>query len=249
MPDHATLLVIAGAFIGGLVNGLTGFGTAMTALPIWVNVLAPVLAAPLTIVCSIVGQLQTLPAIWHALDWRRLWPFVAGGLLGVPIGTLLLPHVSPALFKTTIGVLLMVGCGMLLATSARKPWPRGGRGADGAVGFVGGILGGLAGMSGLAPTLWAELRGWDKDARRAVFQGFNLSILLFAFASHAVAGALFTAELGRLLVAALPATIAGAWIGRSVYARLDTQRFRKVVLVLLMIAGAALAFAGLRGVR
>ena len=58
------------------------------------------------------------------------------------------------------------------------------------MGFAGGILGGLAGMSGTLPTLWAELRGWEKDARRGVFQGYNLSILLFAIASQAAAGRL-----------------------------------------------------------
>jgi uncharacterized membrane protein YfcA len=249
MIDYATLLVVAGALVGGFVNGLTGFGTAMTALPIWLGVLAPVLAAPLAIVCSIVGQLQTLPAIWHAMDWRRLWPFVAGGLLGVPAGTLLLPLVSPPVFKTAVGLLLVSACGFLLASGARTAWAGGGRLADGVVGLLGGVLGGLAGLSGMLPTLWAELRGWGKDARRAVFQGFNVTILLFALASHAVAGTLITAELGRLLLFALPATMLGAWLGRRLYTRLDARRFGKAVLVLLLIAGIGLIVSGLRGAR
>lgn len=243
--DGAWLLfVLAGAFAGGLVNGLTGFGTAMTALPIWVHALQPTFAAPLAVACSVVGQLQTLPAIWHAIDWRRLAPFVLGGLLGVPIGTMLLPRVDAATFKLAIGMLLVASCGLLLANRARGAWSAGGRGADGFVGFLGGILGGLAGLSGLLPTLWAELRGWEKDARRAVFQGFNLSILLFALATHGTAGFL-TAEFGRLLLVALPGTIVGAWIGRRVYARLDTRRFGKVVLVILLLAGVLLVATSL----
>lgn len=232
----AALLVFAGALVGGLVNGLTGFGTAMTALPVWVHVLPPVLASPLSVSCSIVGQLQTLPAIWHAIDFRRLLPFVAGGVLGVPFGTLLLPRIDPALFRTAIGVLLVVGCAFLLLHGRRAAFTRGGRAADGAVGFVGGVLGGLAGLSGLAPTLWAELRGWEKDARRAVFQGYNVTILGFALASQGVAG-LLTPEFGKILLIALPGTILGAWIGRRLYARLDTRRFSRVVLVILMAAG------------
>ena len=233
------LLVALGAFLGGLLNGLTGFGTAMSALPVWVQVLPPLLASPLAIVCSVAGQLQTLPAIWHAIEVRRIWPFVAGGLLGVPIGTLLLPRIDAPLFKTVVGILLIASCGFLLLNRARKAWAGGGRAADAGVGFAGGILGGLAGLSGMLPTLWAELRGWEKDARRAVFQGYNLSILLVALAWQAMAG-LLTIELGRLLLVALPGTILGAWIGRRIYARLDTRRFSRLVLVVLLFAGIAL---------
>lgn len=238
-PSTVALLVFAGALAGGLVNGLTGFGTGMTALPIWVHAVPPVLASPLVVICSVVGQLQTLPQIWHAIDLRRIWPFVGGGLLGVPVGTLLLPGIDPGTFKTTIGVLLVLGCGFLLLHRRRTAFGGGGRAADAGVGFVGGILGGLAGLSGLAPTLWAELRGWEKDARRAVFQGYNVTILVFALVSQAAAG-LFTAELGRLLLVALPGTIIGAWVGRRIYTRLDTRRFGTVVLVVLLFAGLAL---------
>ena len=77
------MLVLAGAFAGGLVSGLTGFGTGLVVLPIWLQVIPPLLASPLVVICSLAAQLQTLPAIWHAMDWRRLAPFVAGGALGV----------------------------------------------------------------------------------------------------------------------------------------------------------------------
>ena len=240
MPDSplAAALVIAGALVGGFVNGLTGFGTAMTALPVWLHALPPMLASPLAVVCSIVGQLQTFPQIWHAIDMRRLLPFVVGGLIGVPFGALLLPHVDVAAFKLVVGVLLVLTCGFLLLRP-RTTWSGGGRAADGGVGFAGGILGGLAGLSGLPPTLWAELRGWEKDARRAVFQGYNLAILLFALASQGAAG-IFTAELGRILLLAVPCTMLGAWAGRRLYGRLDTARFSRLVLVLLMLGGASL---------
>lgn len=62
------ILVLIGAFAGGYVSGLTGFGTGLTALPFWLNVVNPVVAAPLVVICSIVAQIQTLPAIWHAIS-------------------------------------------------------------------------------------------------------------------------------------------------------------------------------------
>ena len=95
------------------------------------------------------------------------------------------------------------------------------------------------------PTLWAELRGWEKDARRGIFQGYNLSILAMALAAQGTAG-LLTAALWPLLLIALPGTIVGAWLGRRIYARLDTTRFAKTVLILLLVSGVVLVATSLR---
>jgi uncharacterized membrane protein YfcA len=243
--SDAVVLIVAGAFAGGFVSGLTGFGTGITALPIWLYAVPPVLAGPLVVVASIIGQIQTLPAIWHAIEFRRSMPFIVGGLIGVPLGTLVLPHIPLNIFKLAVAILIIVNCGFLLLRRIpfRVTW--GGRIADGVAGWLGGILGGIAGISGPPPTIWSGLRGWSKDARRAVLQSYNLTILTFAFFSHAVAG-LVTLELGRVVLIALPGTVLGAFIGRRIYNRLDNVRFDKVVLVLLLIAGVALLATTLR---
>jgi uncharacterized membrane protein YfcA len=33
--NEAPALIVVGAFVGGLVSGLTGFGTGLVTLPIW----------------------------------------------------------------------------------------------------------------------------------------------------------------------------------------------------------------------
>ncbi len=237
--DFAAVMVLAGALVGGFVSGLSGFGTGLAALPLWLVVLSPVLAAPLVVVCSVVSQLVTLRAIWHALDWRRVLPFVVGGLAGVPAGAALLTLLSAIAFKLFIGVFLIVFSGAMLTRRALPVVGFGGRLADGVVGLGGGLLGGLAGLSGPLPIVWASLRGWSRDARRAVFQAFNLSILAFALGAHAVAG-FVTLELAGLALIALPGTLLGAWLGRRVYARLDDDRFGRIVLWLLLISGTSI---------
>jgi len=232
-------IVLVGGFAGGYVSGLTGFGTGLAALPFWLYAINPVVAAPLVIICSIVAQVQTLPAIWHAINWRQVAPFVLGGLIGVPIGTLMLTLVSAYLFKLLVGGFLIVYCSFMLARRSLPTVTWGGRPADGVVGFGGGILGGLAGLSGPLPTIWASLRGWSKDGRRGVFQAFNLSILLFALASQAVAG-FVDADVGKLALIALPGTLAGAWLGLKTYRRLGDDRFNQVVLVLLLLSGISI---------
>src|SRR5580692_5815979 len=102
------VLVLAGAVAGGLVNGLTGFGTALTALGIWLYAIDPAVASSLVIFCSVFSQLQTMHLIWRAISWRRVFVFIVPGVVGVPIGTLLLPHISPWIFKLVVGGFLVI---------------------------------------------------------------------------------------------------------------------------------------------
>jgi uncharacterized membrane protein YfcA len=239
-PDMSEALwIIAGAIAGGFVSGLTGFGTGLTALPVWLQVLPPPVAAPLVVVCSVSAQLQTMPAIWREIDFRLLAPFLAGGLIGVPLGVALLPIIPVHVFKGAVGLLLVCYCSLLLLDRHRKPILWGGRWADAVVGVGGGIGGGLAGLSGPLPTLWASVRGWEKAKRRGVFQSFNLCVLGSALAAQAMAG-LLTSSLGSAVLVALPGTLVGAWAGRRAYDRLDTRRFDRLVLLLLLAAGLAM---------
>lgn len=41
------ILLLVGAFLGGFVNDLTGFGTALTAVPIWIQIMAAPMAGAL----------------------------------------------------------------------------------------------------------------------------------------------------------------------------------------------------------
>lgn len=235
------LLIVIGAFSGGFVSGLTGFGTGITALAFWLHAVPPVVATPLVVICAIVAQVQTLPAIWHAIAWRRVLPFIIGGLVGVPIGSVFLPLISVSAFKTAIGALLLVYCSVMLFVRVDAKPVRAGWTADGLVGFGGGFLGGLAGLSGPLPTIWSRFRGWSKDQQRGIFQAFNLTILTLAAVSQSIAG-LMTMEVGTFALMALPATILGTWLGRRSYSRLGTTTFNRAVLVVLFLSGLGLIF-------
>lgn len=232
-------LVLGGAFAGGFVVGLTGFGSALVALPFWLAAVPPKYASPLVVTCSLVALLQTLPAIWRTIDFERVRPLVIGGLAGVPFGTLLLPYVSVGAFKTAVGLLLIIYCSFLLVGQLSFKLTWGGRIADGAIGLGGGILGGLAGLSGPLLVMWAGLRGWGKDAKRGVFQAYNLCIITFALVSQTVAG-FMTAELGRLFLLALPGLLVGAFLGRRLYSHISDRRFDNIILILLLVSGILL---------
>src|SRR5215475_3255999 len=108
MHAAAYALLVIGALAGGFVSGLTGFGTALMALGIWLYVLPPSMAVTLVLICSVIAQTSTLPSMWRSFDLTLVWPFVIGGLLGTPLGTLLIAHADPRDFKLTVGVFLLV---------------------------------------------------------------------------------------------------------------------------------------------
>jgi uncharacterized protein len=244
MSTIALVLLIVGALAGGFASGLAGFGTALMALGIWLYVLPPSIVVPLVLICSIVAQTSTLPSIWQSIDFRLVWPFLIGGLAGVPLGTMMIEHADPRIFKLSVGVLLLVFPAALYFQRNPLALSFGGRAADTMVGFAGGILGGLAGLSGPLPTLWASVRGWGKDERRGVFQTFNWTVLSASLCLQAGTG-FVTREVLWLALLALPATVLGAWLGARVYRVLSDGNFRDVVLGLLFLSGAGLVWSSL----
>jgi uncharacterized membrane protein YfcA len=234
--------LLGGALAGGFVNGLTGFGTGLTALPFWLQALEPVLAAQLVSAASVAGHITAVPAIWAKVDWRRMAPLLGGGLLGVPIGAWLLPHIPLAAFKLAVGTVLVVYCTVMLIAAGRVRLAAGGRGAEAGIGVLAGVLGGMAGLSGALPTVWATLKGWSKEERRIVFQAFNMTILSAMLAATLVQGLIGKRFLLALLLA-LPATLIGGRLGAWLYHRLDDRRFDRIVLVLLLISGLGLVWS------
>lgn len=239
MTLSAAALVLSGALAGGFVSGLTGFGTGIVALGIWLHAVEPTAAASLVVACSVTGQLQSFPTIWRAIDRRRLAPMLVAGFVGVPIGVALLARVDPAVFRVGIGVLLVVFCGVMVTGRIRWMAGRGGRAADAMIGFGGGLMGGLTGLSGPLPTMWATLQGWGKDYRRGIFQGYNLAILTLTLVTHAIDG-LLTPEVGRLFLLASPGTLVGVWIGLAVYRRLSDASFDRLIVLVLGLSGLTL---------
>jgi uncharacterized protein len=172
-------IFLSATFASALVAGLSGFAFGLIAASLWLYILSPLQTATLIIAFGLIVQGYSVWKLRHALDWSRLWPFVAGAAIGVP------------------------------------------------------------GLAGILVTIWCGLRGWPKDQQRTVFQ--PVAVAIFAM-SAAWLGAKVTisADMIRLFLLGLPVLLAGTWLGLKLYGRVNEATFRKVVLVLLLLSGAAL---------
>ncbi len=232
-----TLFLVA-AFAGGLASGLAGFAMGFVVSGIWLHILTPVQTTALIVGYGLLTQGYGVWKLRHALTWRSIGPFIVGSTIGVPIGTVLLTYLNPAHLRSGVGLLLLAYGSYGFAQPALKP-VRAGAAADGFVGLANGLLAGLTGLPGFIITVWCHLRGWKKDFQRAVFQPVILAAMVANVVSLAVAGAI-TVDIVRLYALGLPAVAAGLWGGFRLYGRLDDAAFRKVILIVLLIAGLGL---------
>ena len=235
-----------GAAVAGLVQGISGFAFAMAAMSIWVWGVDPALAAVMAVFGGLTGQIISVIRVRRGWHVELLWPFVLGSAIGIPIGTRLLPLLDANRFKLVLGSLLVVCCSAMLATDKLPHFKRGGRVADAVVGLLGGVMAPLSGFSGLAPALWCTLRGYTKDAHRAVLQNFNLIVLAATFASLVWSGRAHAGLLPQMGVVAGSLIIPSLY-GSKIYIGMSPANFRRGVLWLLVLAGVVMLAASIKG--
>jgi uncharacterized membrane protein YfcA len=236
-----TLAVLwLGALLGGIAAGGSGFAFGLAASSIWLHRIDPVHSAVLVTACGVLLHLTTIWQQRHHIAFDRLWPFVAGGIAGIPIGVHFLAHTDTATLKAVLGVFLLAFGTYALTAPRLHTIKAGGRAADAGVGFVGGVLGGLGGYSGVLPTIWTQLRGWSKEKARGVYQPYV--IVMHGVALAGILWVAFDRAAVIMLLMVLAPLLLGTWIGWRLYGKLNDLRFRQALAVLLVASGSTLVF-------
>jgi uncharacterized membrane protein YfcA len=238
LPFDTLAFLWLGALLGGIAAGGSGFAFGLAASSIWLHRIDPLHSAILITGCGVLLHMTTIWPQRRHIEVSRLWPFIAGGIAGIPIGVRLLVYTDAAVMKAALGWFLLAFGTYALVSPRLHTVKGGGRVADAGVGFIGGILGGIGGYSGVLPTIWTQLRGWPKATARAVYQPYVIIVQAVA-----LAGILWV-TLDRagliMLMAVLPPLLFGTWIGWQLYGRMNDLRFRQALAVLLIASGATL---------
>jgi uncharacterized membrane protein YfcA len=232
-------IFLAATFASALVAGLSGFAFGLIAASLWLYILSPLQTATLIIAFGLIVQGYSVWKLRRAIDWSKLWPFIIGAAIGVPIGVAILTWANPTHVRSGVGLFLILYSLYVLFRPGLKPITAGGALADTGVGFLNGVLAGITGLAGILVTIWCGLRGWPKDQQRAVFQ--PIAVAIFAMSALWLgAKVAISSETIRLFLLGLPVLLAGTWLGLKLYGRVNEATFRKVVLVLLLLSGVAL---------
>ncbi len=240
------LAVIAlGGFLAALVIGSAGFAFAIVVTGIWIYVLPPPTIVLLAAICATLLHVVSVWSFRERIEYRLLWPFVIGGVLGVPLGVVALTRLDPSWFRHVFGGFMIAYSAYMLMRPnlpVLRLAPLTARFADGAVGWVSGVMGGFAMLHGTLPAIWCSLRGWDKRQARYVYQPYILitGIVIMLWVGFSVD--IDKSRLAAPLLVCLPAMALGLWLGMRVFDVISEERFRRLVLWLILASGLSLQF-------
>lgn len=224
-------------FLAGGLQGLTGFGTVMVALPLLSLVLDIKTVVPLIALLGLfINAFQTLQ-LRRQVEWKLLVPVLAGSALGIPAGAQLLKAAPASWLQACFGVIL-VGFVLFsfLASPRKRPLKK--RWAW-LAGLASGVLGGSIGANGPPVIVYATLGPWDKDQMKAMLVAYLCSNFVLICSYYAATG-VFTLQSGRYFLATVPGTVLGILLGHFISARVGEKEFRRLVLLVLLVLGATL---------
>jgi uncharacterized protein len=233
------LVFLIGTFAAAFVTGVSGFAFGLVAAAIWLYAITPLQIAFLIVANALLVQGYAVFKLRQSIVASRLWPFIVGSAIGIPLGILALKWVPATQMKFGIAVLLILfsAYNLIRPQMPNVAWT--GRWGDGSIGVLNGALGGATGLAGILVVIWASMRGWAANEQRAVFQPTAVATFAMSVTAFGAMGVV-SGDTLILFALGLPALLLGTLAGWAVYKRLDEARFRRVVLWLLLASGVAI---------
>ena len=224
-------------FLGCTVYSATGFGIAMTAMPIALLAVGDPQTAVVVVNTGGVSA-GILIAIQARKDipYREIVPIATAGALGVPFGVAILKFADPSIIR--IGIVVLI---LLLAALSLKEF-------DGEIPFAG-LLGIVAGfivggsltafaVGGPLIVLFLLARNLGRRSVRGAMALFLLVIAGIGVIAYASTG-LYSAERLTLVAIALIPSFIGFALGGLLIQRMNEQIFRYVVLGIIGLSSMA----------
>lgn len=230
----------------GIVKGVVGFAMPMVMISALGSMVSPEVALAGLIVPTVVTNVwqalrQGLGAAWESI--RRFRLFLLVGFLLLMGSAQLVPYLPKPLMSLMIGLPVTIYAGLgLIGRPLTLPGGAGRKG-EATMGAVAGFFAGFSGVWGPPTVAMLTARGTDMQEQmrvQGVIYGLGSLALLGA---HVVSGVLNAKTLPLSLALVLPA-LAGLWIGFRIQDRIDQPTFRKLTLLVLLIAGLNLIRRG-----
>jgi uncharacterized membrane protein YfcA len=238
-----TLEIVAIIFAATLIRSAFGFGEALVSVPLLSLIIPVNVAAPVAALVSITVAAVVLVQDWSEVHGRSASRLVIATLFGVPLGLWMLTAVAEPVVKGILATVIIVFSTYSLVN--KRPLTLGDDQHAWIFGFGAGVLGGAYGMNGPPLVVYGTMRGWSPAQFRATLQGYFLPASVAVMIGYWFAG-LWTAEVTRYYVLALPGIAVAIIAGRTINRRLDRRRFLLVVHGGLIVIGAVLLAQALR---
>ncbi|OOZ42316.1 hypothetical protein BOW53_00275 [Solemya pervernicosa gill symbiont] len=230
------LFAAAILFTAYLVRGISGFGSALVAVPPLALILPLQIVVPMVVLldnlCSLAHSIRNL----HHIQWRELLPLLPFTLIGIVTALFLLKSLDQALLKNILAVFII---GYAIYTLLPLPEPKGPRLWAVPMGLLAGLVGTMFGTGGPFTVVYLRLRQLNKVA----FRGTVAMIFLLDGGARLVGFTLsgfYTLDTLYLIAASLPLIATGLYIGGHIHTNLTPQTFVRIISAILLISGISL---------
>ncbi|UCD34627.1 MAG: sulfite exporter TauE/SafE family protein [Nitrospiraceae bacterium] len=240
-----TYILISLIFLAaGIVQGISGFGSALIAMPLLTVFIDVKSAVPLCILQSVLITSYLSLQLRDHMEWRKIQPLLLGCLPGIYIGVTVLIKVPSELIKLLLGA--VIASYGLYSLVYRPGFRRVGSGWAYAAGFGTGVIGSAFSAGGPPAIIYTTLTGWSRDSIKATLTGFFFASAVITAVVHAASG-LTSATVLRYFAASAPAVMAGVYMGSRLYNRFSRHGYIKAILILLILLGLSMGVSAVRG--
>ncbi len=235
MLDTGLLLVAAGIILlASTVKGLTGFGFALTSLPLLSIFLDPQTAVPLITICSVFLDGYTLYEARREVQYREIIPLILSGITGMLFGAYVLVSLDSQIIRLVIGVVTVLFT--LASFMGLKHEITNTKLASIPVGLLSGLLGGSMSISGPPIVLFFNNQNVEKRTFRANLIAYFFCLYLATVPAYFY-GNLITLDIVRSSAYLVPVMFIGASVGIRLSKRVDETLFKRVALSLILVTG------------
>ncbi len=241
--DQIVLIGLFIFFISAVLQGLTGFGFSILAVPLITLFISPKTAVPVLLIYSMIINIVVLYSARKAVNLKKIWILLAAGIVSMPLGTYLLVVMNENLLKVFIGFMILI-FGTLLLIGYRKEFANEKR-AMIPVGLISGILGGSISISGPPIILFLSNQNADKHTFRGNLAAYFFILNIFTVPVYYFSD-LLTKEVWNYSITFLPGLLTGVFLGNLFSHKIKDDHFRRFTLILLILMGALSILSGLK---
>jgi uncharacterized membrane protein YfcA len=233
--------IAAALLLAGFVKGVVGLGLPTVSIGLLAVTMQPSRAIAIVIVPAIVTNIWQTFAGPHLRDIiRRLWPLMAGTVIGIWLNGGMLSGPYARYGGVVLGVLLViyavVGLSKFNFSVARsnEKW------IGGIVGLVTGAVSAATGVQVVPSMPFMQAIGMEKDELvQALGVFFTVATLALAFTLSSAG--LLSASTALPGAVAMASAFAGMFVGQVVRSRMQPEAFRRWFLIAMILLGLYLA--------
>ncbi len=231
--------------LAGFTQGVSGFGSALVAMPLLTLFMDVQTAVPLCMLNGLLITLSLSMQLRRHIAWARIRPLLIGCLPGIIFGLLVLKNVSSSILQICLGLLVMGYALYSLFLKNSTSLTRISSNWAYLAGFLTGGISGSLGAGGPPTIIYTTLTGWKNDEIKAALSIFFFISGIFTAMGHAISGLTTKAILIQLMHSS-PFTVIGVWAGILFYNRINRRYYIKIMLWILLFMGVAMLAGGVK---